>query len=63
VCTDPSRSGSQLLAAFGSSSFDHSLTGAGFHAHKKAMGSGTFDVAGLEGSFAHSPIPLLQTIC
>lgn len=27
------------------------------------MGAGTFGVAGLVGSFAHNPIPLLQTIC
>jgi hypothetical protein len=63
VRDDPNGLGSQLFAAFGSSSFDHRLTGACFHTHEKAMGAGTFGVAGLVGSFAHNPIPLLQTIC
>jgi hypothetical protein len=63
VYSDPSVSGRQPFTSFGSSSSDHGLSGTGFHTDKKAMGAGAFGVAGLKSSFAHDPIPLLQTIC
>ena len=59
---DPTGSGSQPLASLGSPSFDDRLSVAGLHADKESMGTGTFDVARLEGSFAHNTIPFMQII-
>jgi hypothetical protein len=55
--------GRQLFAPFCAPSFNNSLTVASLHADKKSMGAGAFDSGGLEGSFAHNAIPLLEIIC
>lgn len=55
--------GRQLLAPFCAPSFNNRLTVACLHADKESMGAGAFDGAGLEGSFAHNTIPLLEIIC
>jgi len=46
-----SLSGRQLFAALGPSAVHNASSGSGGHSFQEAMFSGTFDSAGLEGSF------------